>query len=92
MFSYRAGRPFWKFFARIGCPIVVRASVLWDSEVRVFVAQSEDLLPDFGCVAESPTWERLHKELSLVLNDAFESIFGKANKEPTFEPLPSFAQ
>lgn len=92
MFSYRAGRPFWKFFARIGCPIVVRVSVLWDSEAGVFVAQSEDLLPDFGCVAESPTWEGLHKELSLVLDDAFESIFGKANKEPTFEPLLSFAQ
>lgn len=91
MFSYRAGQPFWKFFARLGCPVVIRVSVLRDNEARFFVAQSDDLLPDFGCVAESPTWEGLHKELSLVLKDASESIFSQAKRKPTFAPFLCFS-
>ena len=83
MFSYRVGFPGWKIAARLG--------VMYDSDAKVFVAWSDDFSPDFGCVAESPTWEGLQKELGYVFDDAFDVIFDSQGKEPKFEPVLLFA-
>lgn len=89
---YRVGFPGWKIAARLGFPLCVKVSVLWDKDAKVFVAQSDDFLPEFGCVAESDTWEGLQKELQAVFEDAFEVIFGSKTKEPSIHPYLNFAQ
>ena len=91
MFSYRVGFPGWKIAARLGVPLKVVGEVMYDSDAKVFVAWSDDFSPDFGCVAESPTWEGLQKELGYVFDDAFDVIFGSQGKEPKFEPVLLFA-
>lgn len=91
MFHYRVGAPGWKIAARLGLPLVVKVSVLWDPEAKVFVATSEDFLPDFGCVAESPTWDGLKKELGAVFADASEVIFGNPAHDSQISPLLRFA-
>lgn len=77
MISYRVGAPGWKIAARFGFPLKVKVFVRWDGEAKVFVAVSDDFLPDFGCVAESSTWDGLQKELNAVFDDAMETIFRK---------------
>lgn len=79
MFAYRVGFPGWKIAARLGIRLKVCVEVLWDDEAKVFVAQSDDFLPYFGCLAEAQTWDGLKTELNYVLEDAFESIFGKVD-------------
>ena len=91
MFAYRVGFPGWKIAALLGITLEVCVEVLWDDEAKVFVAQSDDFLPDFGCVAEAKTWDGLKNELNYVYEDAFESIFGKSFKEPTFDTTLRFA-
>ena len=91
MFSYRVGYPGWKLAARLGVPLKVVIGVMYDSEAKVFVAWSDDFMPEFGCVAESETWEGLKKELGYVFDDAFETIFGAKGKEPKIEPVLQFA-
>ena len=91
MFAYRVGFPGWKIAARLGLTLKVRVEVLWDDEAKVFVAQSDDFLPEFGCVAEAETWDGLKTELNYVFEDAFESIFGKVAKEPTFDATLRFS-
>ena len=91
MFSYRVGFPGWKIAARLGVPLKVVVEVMYDSDATVFVAWSDDFSPDFGCVAESPTWEVLQKELGYVFDDAFDVIFDSQGKEPKFEPVLLFA-
>lgn len=76
MFAYRVGFPGWKIAASLGIRLKVCVEVLWDDEAKVFISQSDDFLPDFGCVAEAQTWDGLKTELNYVLEDAFESIFG----------------
>ena len=91
MLAYRVGFPGWKIAARLGMTLKVRVTVLWDNDAQVFVATSEDFLPEFGCVAESETWDGLKEELKAVLYDAFESIFGKTVREPVFDTILRFA-
>lgn len=74
MLSYRIGCPGWKIAARLGVPLCIKVDVLFDEEAKVFVATSDDFLPDFGCVAGAETWEGLKKELDAVIEDAFERI------------------
>lgn len=91
MFSHRVGAPGWKLAARLGVPLTVQVPVRWDDEAKVFVAVSDDFLPEFGCVAESPTWSGLEAELKAVFEDAFETIFGFGVKEPEINPNLRFA-
>lgn len=91
MINCRIGRPGWKIAARLGVPLWMKASVLRDEEARVFVATSDDFLPDFGCVAETETWDGLRKELDAVIADALETIFGRKAKKPEVLPAPCFA-
>ena len=91
MLAYRVGFPGWKIAARLGMTLKVRVTVLWDNDAKVFVATSEDFLPEFCCVAESETWDGLKEELKAVLDDAFESIFGKTAREPAFDATLRFA-
>lgn len=91
MLAYRVGFPGWKIAARLGITLKVRVTVLWDNDAKVLVATSEDFLPEFGCVAESETWDGLKEELKAVLDDAFESIFGKTVREPVFDAILRFA-
>lgn len=48
---------------------------MWDEEARVFVAHSDDFLPDFGCVAESETPEGLRQELLYIAEEALSQQF-----------------
>ena len=61
--EYRVGSEGWTEAAKAGLPLFCDVSARWDPEANVFVAESEDFLPAFACVAESPTWEGLGKEL-----------------------------
>ena len=61
--EYRVGSEGWTAAAKAGLPLICEVSARWDPEAGVFVAESEDFLPAFACVAESPTWEGLGKEL-----------------------------
>ncbi len=67
-------------------------TVGWDEEAKVFVVASDDFLPDFGYVAESPTWDGLEKELQAVFEDAIETIFGHGVEESQIMPNLRFAQ
>lgn len=91
MFAYRVGAFGWKLAARMGLPLKVQVKVLWDNEAKVFSAWSDDFLPDFGCVAESPTWDGLREQLQFAFDDAFEAIFGSNRKEPVIVPNLRFA-
>lgn len=64
--EYRVGSEGWTEAAKAGLPLFCDVSARWDPEANVFVAESEDFLPAFACVAESPTWEGLGKELDAV--------------------------
>ena len=55
--EYRVGSEGWTAAAKAGLPLICEVSARWDPEAGVFVAESEDFLPAFACVAESPTWE-----------------------------------
>ena len=79
--EYRVGSEGWTAAAKAGLPLVCEVSARWDPEASVFVAESEDFLPAFACVAESPTWEGLGKEL-----DAVESVLGSQQPLPRVTP------
>ena len=92
MFAYRVGAPGWKIATRLGFRLKVLVSIRWDNDAKVFVASSEDFLPDFGCVAEAETWSGLETELNYVLEDALESIFGQTqHRKHKFDTLLRFA-
>ena len=90
-FAYRVGWPGWKLAARLGAPLYIRVSVIWDNEVRVFAAQSEDFLPKFCCVAESETPDGLKQELSYIFEEALECTFCPSKKTPDIHPVIQLA-
>lgn len=85
--AYRVGWPCWKLAARLGISLFTRVSVIWDNEAHVFVAQSEDFLPEFGCIAESESLEGLKQELLYVLEEALEYTLGPRKKNPDIHPV-----
>ena len=92
MFSYRVGAFGWKLAARLGFTLRVQVRVMFDHEANVFVAETDDFMPRFGCVVEADTWEGLEQNLQYAFEDAFEEIFGKTTKAShTFEPILRFA-
>lgn len=91
MLTFPVGLPGWRTAARLGFTLSVNVSVLWDDDAGVFVARSDDLLPDFGCVAEASSWDGLRSELNAVLSDAFESVLGRKAGAPAFETVLRFA-
>ena len=84
--EYRVGSEGWTAAAKAGLPLVCEVSARWDPEASVFVAESEDFLPAFACVAEFPTWEGLGKELDAVFSDALESVLGSQQPLPRVTP------
>ena len=84
--EYRVGSDGWTAAAKAGLPLICEVSARWDPEAGVFVAESEDFLPAFACVAESPTWEGLGKELDAVFSDALESVLGFQQPLPRVTP------
>ena len=92
MFSYRVGAFGWKLAARLGFSLQVQVQILFDQEAGVFVAETTDFMPDFGCVVESDTLEGLEKKLFCAFEDAFEEIFKKPVKEHTFDTILRFAR
>ena len=82
----RVGSEGWTAAAKAGLPLICEVSARWDPEAGVFVAESEDFLPAFACVAESPTWEGLGKELDAVFSDALESVLGFQPPLPRVTP------
>ncbi len=89
--EYRVGSEGWTEAAKAGLPLVCDVSARWDPEAVVFVAESEDFLPAFACVAESSTWEGLGKELDAVFSDALESVLGYQESLPRVTPRIRFA-
>lgn len=85
--AYRVGWPCWKLAAKSGIPLFIRGSVIWDNEAHVFVAQSEDFLPEFCCVAESESLEGLKQELLYILEEALEHTLGPRKKTPDIHPV-----
>lgn len=71
---YRVGNPFWRLFAKLGVPLVVRVEVLFDPQAHVYVATSPDLR---GLVAEAKTKEELinavYDCVDLLLEDQVHS-------------------
>ena len=84
--EYRVGSEGWTAAAKAGLPLVCEVSARWDPEASVFVAESEDFLPAFACVAESPTWEGLGKELDPVFSAALESVLRSQQPLPRVTP------
>ena len=84
--EYRVGSEGWTAAAKAGLHLVCEVSARWDPEASVFVAESEDFLPAFACVAESPTWEGLGKELDAVFSNALESVLGSQQPLPRVTP------
>ena len=68
---YRIGNPFWRFFAKLGVPLLVRVDVLFDKEVSVYVATSPDLR---GLVVEAKTKD----ELISSVYDCVDMLVGPA--------------
>ncbi len=75
MFAYRVGRFGWRLFARLGMPLVVKVSVTYDQEAKLFVAECDDFLPYLGIVTEGETVDILNSKLKACFADAFEEAF-----------------
>lgn len=86
-FSYPVGFIGWKLFARLGVPLRIRVYMMRDEEAGVFVATCDDFLPKFGITVESETWEGIHKELRIAVNEAVEFCFGKSEEQFKFDPV-----
>ena len=86
-FAYPVGFVGWKFFARLGVPLRVRVFVMYDDEAKVFVATSDDFLPEFGLTVESDTWDGIFKEIHIALEEAEEICLGKADDKVKLDPV-----
>lgn len=75
--KYRAGRPGWKLFARVGGTIIVQVQVMRDDEAGVYVARSRDL---DGLVVEAATLDELRSE---VIGAATSLLDLAMNGQPT---------
>lgn len=91
MFSYRVGAFGWRLAARLGFTLRVQVRVLFDHEANVFVAETDDFMPQFGCVVEAETWEELERKLYSVFDEAVETVFNKPSKSHAFKPVLYFA-
>lgn len=85
--SYRVGRFGWKLAARLGVPLRVRVSVMYDDEAKVFVATTDDFLPEFGLTVESETWNGIFKEIRIALEEAEEVCLGKTDDKVRLDPV-----
>ena len=86
-FSYRVGRLGWKLAARLGVPLRVRVSVMFDDEAKVFIATTDDFLPKFGLTVESETWDGIFKEIRIALEEAEEVCLGKSDDKVRLDPV-----
>lgn len=84
--EYRVGSEGWTAAAKAGLPLICEVSARWDPEAGVFVAESEDFLPAFACVAESPTWEGLGKELDAVFRTPSNPFWDSSSRFPASHP------
>ncbi len=74
-FVYHVGWPGWKIAARLGVPLKVKVSVLFDDEAKVFVAECIDFLPYLGIVTEAPTVDELQNKLTGLFEEAMAEAF-----------------
>ena len=86
-FSYPVGLIGWRLFARLGAPLYVRVSVMYDKEAGVLVATCDDFLPKFGIAVESETWEGINKEVRIAIEEAMEDCMGKKTEGFRLDPV-----
>jgi hypothetical protein len=93
MFSYRVGFPGWKFAAKLGLPLKVRAYVVYDDEAKCLVAECNDFLPVLGIVTEGASFEELNRKLQDCVAMAMEETFKNSNAvshvHPSMRLVPS---
>ncbi len=75
MFAYRVGFPGWKIAAKLGLPLTINVSVMYDDECKVLVAECEDFLPNFGIVTEGATYDELQRKIGECCDMAMEEAF-----------------
>lgn len=75
MFAYRVGFPGWKIAARIGIPLKVVVSIVFDPRTGYFTALSDDFNPQSGIAAEAKDWDDLVKEVNYEIEEAMDFIF-----------------
>ncbi len=85
MFAYRVGFPGWKLAAKLGIPLKVVVSVIFDPASGYFTALSDDFNPQAGIAAEAKTWDELVSEVNIEIEEAMEFIF-KIKHEDTVTP------
>lgn len=75
MFSYRIGAPGWRLAARLGIPLKVVISIIFDPTSGYFTALSDDFNPQAGIAAEAKTWDELQSEIKSEIEEAMEFMF-----------------
>lgn len=65
---------------------VISVNVMFDSEANVFIAETDDFMPQFGCVVEAETWEELERKLLFALSEAFEEVLNKPSENRVLKP------
>jgi len=75
MQGYRVGWPGWKTVARFGFPLVVKGKMFFDDKDKVWVATSDDFLPDHHFSCEADTFDELQKEITMMVMDTLDCVF-----------------
>jgi len=81
---YPVGWPLWKMLARMGVPLRFTLVVHFDSEARVFWAESPDL---DGLVVEGADLEEVRREALLAADGLLEASLS-ARKSPKLRMRP----
>lgn len=84
---YRIGWFGWRLVARLGLPLRVQMSIMFDSEAKVFVATTDDFLPELGLTVESETWQGIINEIHIALKEAGEICLGWADDKVKLKPV-----
>lgn len=71
-FKVGLGFPFWKTFARLGCPIELKIEVFHDAEADVYVARGANFQ---GLVVEAATLDELKAAVSDLLPDILNNNY-----------------
>lgn len=77
MFKYRVGWLGWKVLARLGVPLKINLKVMYDPEAKVYVATTDDFLPEVGFACEAPTLDGLQTKAQDMILDVLDFIFDK---------------
>lgn len=86
MFAYRVGFPGWKIAAKLGLPLKISVSVMYDDESKVLVAECNDFLPYLGIATEGATYEELQRKIGECCEMAMEVAFDTTDINQNIRP------